>query len=64
MFRTGRHVEFQDPFLRRSLSKYIKEISPKNDSSYLDIMSDNDAAFIDSVHKYKNVVTHYLALIM
>ncbi len=60
MFRTGSHAEFHDPFLRRLLSKYVKEISPEHDNSYLEIMND-DAKFTDAVHKYKNVVTHYLA---
>jgi hypothetical protein len=60
VFHTGSHAEFHDPFLRRLLSKYVKEISAQHDSSYLDIMKDDDE-FTDAVHIYKNVVTHYLA---
>jgi hypothetical protein len=60
VFHTGSHAEFHDPFLQRLLSKYVKKISPQHDTSYLDIMN-NDAKFTDTVHKYKNVFTHYLA---
>ena len=59
IFHTGSLAEFHEPPLRTLLAKYVSAI--KNDESYsYDIMND-DKEFNLAVHKYKNIVTHYLA---
>jgi hypothetical protein len=50
VFHTGSHAEFHDPYLRLLLAKYVQEISldAENDTSYFDILNDDDT-FTDAV---------------
>ena len=59
IFHTVSHAEFNDPHLRRLMARYVAKITNDADMEQ-NIMVEN-AAWAQSIHKYKNVVTHYFA---
>lgn len=60
LFHTGSLAEYHEYPLRHLLYKYTSALSHVSDEYSESILSD-DAAFMDSVQKYKHIVTHYLA---
>ena len=59
LFHTVSHAEFNDPHLHWLMAKYVAKIT--NDVDMERKIMDDRAAWAQSIHKYKNVVTHYFA---
>ena len=55
-------AEYHDPQLRLLLWKYVKSLTHSpDDEQDLDAILTDDSIFSQTVNKYKNISTHYLA---
>lgn len=60
MFHTGSVSDFHDPFLRIVMANYVRKLDGHGDEAAEAVLT-SESAFNDSVHKYKHVITNYLA---